>query len=581
MKAHLTILSSSLLAVIQVSSAFQLHSNRQQHRVQHAQSSTVVAPQHYMMSTLSQVRRSLVSLSSTRDDTVPAQKTNVREPPYPKIGDIVRYVDLDGGKVDGQVLVGKIALIQPVLTATSSNQDKQWLLEIAELDDVGDGYFADYPMRDRRFKRALRKLPEVSPVLASYVRSSDAYKVPLDANKVPIAHFNQYKIDGYVGPAAVVINEEVVATDGERYDELKGMLLRDAAVVGLIGTVAANFAYGTESALIYAAGATAGVLYLFFLAIKTDSLGSPGAKFGRSISNLRFGFPLFILVAVAVFNILSGSEDIGFKQSGDIFSTVRKDQFAAAMIGFLTYRIPLFLRQLQPVFGDSVSEFLPGSAGLAMQLASSKDGQATQDLVLSPDDGLTTVLLVCGPSGTGKTTLVKKLLSDDSDDRLVQPEWTDRNMAGAQFEVMERRGDFLKMDKTRRYGLSVDSIVNAADVDSSESEEKRTKKAVVVDADVELAKELSKVGNIRLVGVWVGLDSIEKIQERARAQMSSGDIVIPAGESEDSILRARVKNVVKDIEYGVLSGIFEFTILNDDIEESLEQIKAAAEYCFK
>jgi len=521
-----------------------------------------------------------VSLSSTRDDTVPAQKKNVREPPYPKIGDIVRYVDLDGGKVDGQVLVGKIALIQPVLTSTTSNRDKQWLLEIAELDDVGDGYFADYPMRDRRFKRALRKLPEVSPVPASYVRSSDAYKVPLDSNKVPIANFEQYKIDGYDGPAAVVINEEVVASDGERYIELKGMLLRDAAVVGLIGTVAAQFAYGTESAIIYAAGATASVLYLFFLAIKTDSLGSPDAKFGRYISNLRFVFPFFVLAAVAAFNILSGSEDTGLQKSGDIFSTVRKDQFAAAMIGFLTYRIPLFLRQLQPIVGDSVSEYLPGSAGLAMQLASSEDGRATQDLVSSPDDGLTTVLLVCGPSGTGKTTLVKKLLSDDSDDRFVQPEWMDKNMAGAQFEVMERRGEFLKMDKTGRYGLSVDSIVNAVDM-GSENEPKGTKKAVVVDADVELAKELSKVSNIRLVGVWVGLDSIEKIQERARAQMASGDIVIPPGESEDSVLRARVKNIVKDIEYGVLSGIFEFTILNDDIEESLQQLKAAAEYCFK
>ena len=171
--------------------------------------------------------------------------------------------------------------------------------------------------------------------------------------------------------------------------------------------------------------------------------------------------------------------------------------------------------------------------------------------------------------------MVKKLIEEDADDRFVEPEWTNRDLAGAQFEVMERRGEFLKKDPSGRYALSKESILNAV----TSNEEKQ--KAVVIDADVELAKRLASLEGARIIGVWVGLDSIEKIQTRIEMQLESGQIKIPPGETRDGILRSRVKQIVQDIEYGVISGIFEFTILNDDLEQSTQEIKAAAEYCFR
>ena len=114
---------------------------------------------------------------------------------------------------------------------------------------------------------------------------------------------------------------------------------------------------------------------------------------------------------------------------------------------------------------------------------------------------------------------------------------------------------------------------------ATSNEEKQ--KAVVIDADVELAKRLASLEGARIIGVWVGLDSIEKIQTRIEMQLESGQIKIPPGETRDGILRSRVKQIVQDIEYGVISGIFEFTILNDDLEQSTQEIKAAAEYCFR
>lgn len=170
---------------------------------------------------------------------------------------------------------------------------------------------------------------------------------------------------------------------------------------------------------------------------------------------------------------------------------------------------------------------------------------------------------------------MKELLCNDNDGRFVEPEWTDRSATGARFEVMERRGEFLKKEPSGRFALSKESVLNAA----TKTAEK--KQVVVVDADIELAKRLAGLAGVRIVGVWVGLDSIEKIQNRIRSQMEAGEIKIPPNESEDSILRSRVKQIVKDIEYGVISGIFEFTILNDDLDQSIKELKAAAEYCFR
>ncbi len=48
-----------------------------------------------------------------------------------------------------------------------------------KLEDVGDGYYAEYPYR-KRPRPALRKLEDLAPLPSLYVRSESAYKVPLD-----------------------------------------------------------------------------------------------------------------------------------------------------------------------------------------------------------------------------------------------------------------------------------------------------------------------------------------------------------------------------------------------------------------
>jgi len=63
--------------------------------------------------------------------------------------------------------------------------------------------------------------------------------------------------------------------------------------------------------------------------------------------------------------------------------------------------------------------------------------------------------------------------------------------------------------------------------------------------------------------------------------VDSGEIAVPEDETRESVVRARVREVVQEIEFGISSGIFEFTILNENEADSLKQLQEAANYSFK
>lgn len=487
---------------------------------------------------------------------------------HPKVGDMVRYYDVDGGRKDGEVLVGRITFI-----TTDLGKEKSWTVEITELEDVGDGFYAEYPSRKRSSKRAIRNLADISPIMASFVRSENAYKVPLNANKKPAIRAEQYDIDDYEGPFSGenAINKEVIDRDSLVYSAMKGKLLRNAAIAGVAGTLITDLLRGAEDAIIYGAGALASLGYLFFLSVKTDTLGSADNKLGKNVSNLRFLMPVFVIVGVALYNKNLG--DANPVRSDNPFNTVTTEQFAAAVIGFLTYRIPLFLTQLAEGLRSLDGEVaLPGSAGIAMNMGLNEMRSDNKPSLLS-EAALTPVLVVSGPQATGRPDLVDKLI-EEGGDRFVRPKQIDRVKDGVTFERLQNRDEILQVDKSGRYGITKEGIFTA-------TEEKNSESVVVVDADVNLAKKLTKMSGARLIGVWIGLKSVKEFEKRLEAMVDGGEIPIPDGETKETVIRARIKEIVNEIEFGISSGIFEFTILNENDEESLKQLREAANYSFK
>lgn len=482
---------------------------------------------------------------------------------YPKVGDFVRYYDLDGGKAKGQELVGKISYI------TKKMGSNDWIAEVSELDDIGDGYFAEYPSRTRMSKRTDRQLTKVSPVSASFVRSENAFKVPMSKSGSVLVRTEAYELDGYLGPFGgenAVVDQDILTADGIKYAELKNKLIKYVAITGVAGSLITSIVKGPEDAIIYGAGALASVLYLFLLTVKTDTMASTDSKLGSNVSNLRFVMPILVILGVALYNKSLGDDNP--MQSDNPFGSITSEQFGSAILGFLTYRVPLFFSQIQDAFKDDAGDVVvPGSVGIAMQLA--KDTEEAQGM--SAFENLTPILLVSGPQATGRAELIQQLVAD-SEGKFVTPKTLDKFQDPVTFERLFQRDEFLQVDPAGRYGITKDGIMTTG---------KKGESVVVVDADVALAKKLARVSGARLIGVWVGLNTMVEFESRLEKEIASGAILIPEDESKESVIRARVKEIIREVEYGISAGIFEFTILNVDKEKSIAELKEAASYCFK
>ncbi len=532
-----------------------------------------------------------------REDRSPG---NQKKALVPQIGDIVRYYDLDGGSQQGEVLVGKISYV------FGSRAFGGFFVELNELEDVGDGYFAEYAsaLRSRKGRKTERRLEDVSPIAASFVGVEQAYKVPIDGvTKLPKPRQETYDIDEYEGPSFYAkVDANIVQQDAENYAALKSKLFRNVVLTGLVGTIITNASYGAELAIIYFFGTVASLLYLFLLSIKTDTVAVNSEDntknlAGTPIANLRFGAPVLVLVGVSIYNSQKMSSGLGDDFNMRLFDTVTEQQFAAAVLGFLTYRLPLFVGQIRDAFKALEAEnsdggledagiSLPGSAGVAAKLLGRGSKVDVKDAVM--DDDLVTILLVSGPQATGRPELVQRLLesqSDDTNNVLVAPNRVSRMDDGVTYERLEKRNEFLEVNAAGTSGLTADGILSAAK-GLQDGKTIPNKNVVVVDASVELAKKLTTAnlrGNTRLICVWIGLNSVKDFETRLEQDIASGALTVPADDTKESFLRGKIKDIVNEIDFGLGSGIFEFTVLNDanDPDKSLNELKEAASYAFK
>jgi hypothetical protein len=92
----------------------------------------------------------------------------------------------------------------------------------------------------------------------------------------------------------------------------------------------------------------------------------------------------------------------------------------------------------------------------------------------------------------------------------------DKNQDGVTFERLMNRDEFLEVDPTGWFGLTIlQAAVNAAkDGDNGNG---MTSKVAVVDANVSLPKTSQFLSGARLIGVWVaGLNSVSEFDERLK-----------------------------------------------------------------
>mmetsp|Transcript_5545 Transcript_5545/g.8770 ORF Transcript_5545/g.8770 Transcript_5545/m.8770 type:complete len:419 (-) Transcript_5545:83-1339(-) len=226
------------------------------------------------------------------------------------------------------------------------------MTELIPLESVGDGYYAEYfsSNKKRRSNVVKRPLTEIAPIRDAIFNPNEyAYQIPYTTNTTIRVTAEQYDVDTYTGSTSTSISmDETLEESAEKYQELKVSLVLQTfllSFVGMVLIVSGNIPQGDPIA--FALGSASGILYLVFLYVKTDTMGSREEDMGNGIAALRFLAPPLAFLGITLYNTVLGQE---FR----FFNSVTPSQYLSAICGFLLYRLPLFARQVGAVM-ESVS----------------------------------------------------------------------------------------------------------------------------------------------------------------------------------------------------------------------------------
>ncbi|CAM9292220.1 unnamed protein product [Hapterophycus canaliculatus] len=514
------------------------------------------------------------SLGTMKQEPVPGKDhegenvADLEPRPFPKVGDVVRYE----GKWENEVSFGEVRQLKKV------EETGEWRAYVLPLESIGDDQYA----RKKNQKSKAEDAATLRPVRAFYVRNVDGFKVMHNsATREPRYISDAYELEGFELPK-IEVDPVKFAAELESYEDLKRRLVVDAALFGAVGAFVTLQIFGANQGLLFALGALASVAYVILLEKTADDVASGKQDVATKLKgDARFAVPVLLVVTLALKNYVADPGGVV------LFKLIPKEEFAAAMIGFIApARLPLLYREFKSSLrGDEVLDMLPGSLGQGRAILRNMGeptGAPTSVGEETAGPSLTRVIVVSGPKCLGKTSLVNKILEEDK--RLAQPAWCTTRpiraseaegqevffMKQVKFEELERKGAFLhvyKDSKGESYGLRLEDI-------SAIAEEG---KVCIVDANMNIVRALTGVGELALIGVWVSLDSIEAIEERIRTTLISTGA---ADEPDlDADIRGLVRQAVEDIEFGVMSGVFDFTVINNgDVDESMETLRRAVEF---
>lgn len=220
-----------------------------------------------------------------------------------------------------------------------------------------------------------------------------------------------------------------------------------ALQIGAVLSVLAGVRFGVDLAVPYSFGVVAGVIYFFLLSTKVESIGSRySARHLQPIANSAatieteiidgntnniapkqlatatelFANPIFdtlsnfrFLVPVFLLGILS-EKDVLFNQyQRRDFHFLPQNEFIAAMAGFLTLRVSIFLSEVvKEIRGEDLAGLVPGSLAILVRkvLFGNKENEESltdkdQEAVVIPKR----VVLFTGPVAAGRYELMQKL----------------------------------------------------------------------------------------------------------------------------------------------------------------------------
>ncbi len=181
------------------------------------------------------------------------------------------------------------------------------------------------------------------------------------------------------------------------------------------------------------------------------------------------------------------------------------------------------------------------------------------------DNPATFAVIVAGPSGVGKTSMCQEVLRADPGVRCCVTTTTrpprDDEIEGvarhfvtvAQFEAMQKRGDFVESAKVHGhlYGATFDAVAKALSGGQ----------VMLMDVDVQGVAAWKKVLGDRCVTVFVVPPSLDVLAERLNARQSEST----------SAFRLRMENAVSEL---VQAKNSDYVVVNDKLEQAIADLLA-------
>ncbi|XP_050316229.1 uncharacterized protein LOC126750537 isoform X2 [Anthonomus grandis grandis] len=180
-------------------------------------------------------------------------------------------------------------------------------------------------------------------------------------------------------------------------------------------------------------------------------------------------------------------------------------------------------------------------------------------------------LVFCGPSGTGKSTLIKRLMDDFPDKfgftvshttRSPRPGeihgkhyyFTDENSMKRAIE----KGEFIEhaVFSGNMYGTSIKAVEDIA----------KEGKVVLMDIDMQGVKQVKKT-SLNPWYVFIQPPSINELRNR---------LVKRKTENEESLQR-RLAKAREEVNFGLTSKYFDKIIVNDDLDKAYRELKEFVE----
>ena len=223
-----------------------------------------------------------------------------------------------------------------------------------------------------------------------------------------------------------------------------------------------------------------------------------------------------------------------------------------------------------------------GSLGMAVRLAQSRiksaekkaeEEQTAAGKAAEAAKNAAGLVVLCGPSGVGKSTLIARLLQDAPTEygfsvscttrppRAGEVDGVDYTFLGDDaFSGMIERGEFVEWAQVggQRYGTSVAGVqaVSAGG------------KVCLLDLDVQGVQALtaSTAGDdLQPYCIWVAPPSLDALRARLRGR----------GTEDGDEIERRIQRATEEIEVSLTANYFDKIILNDDLEAAYSALRQA------